>query len=895
MGWVEDNTNEDPMAKVGMRIRMLSMNDEEHPVDQGLEGTITHIDGLGTIHVRWDDGRALGVIPGLDEYQILPPEGEQVGPDDFEGLFGESLKGDMKKFSKAEKKFSKHVTKTGKDITKTLNKANKSLSEKENIKGGEAENMTPSDLAKKHGVKLKDIEKEIEVGVKIEMEHTDSKEKAKEIAMDHIAEFPDFYTNKKYGTIASEKGLEKVNEDESTYTIKDDVERILKTIKTAKPQHKETILKMISNLEKKYQKKYGEKEKFVELIGTLREKVGKKFDIDETTTTGALGSSPVQPLGTDINRGKLSKTVSSDVVTKGNLKNPTGTVYTIKPKTESRIIKVSDLLSEVADTDAIKLRDGGSYDGDSWVGDKGGWKRRKELAWKGGKISDILAKLDINWTDSDLSLTDKETDKINNINEGWLKKTKEDKLALEILERVKEEYPQDTEMRSFSYGSGNYIEFTLEGLRGNVKVRLESSYSYGDLRDSYGLWVNNRRLLASRWAIKKLYKYISKEFTKRKEAEDLKNIETDLISPDYAEDVFDALGDSDQMNEVKKDKDIHTAKWDRCFEKVSKEKGDEAAAGICTDSIGYEDSIKKSHRKKDKEEIEETTTFASVWGVNGPPVTPAFAAKKGKHGPSKKPIWKGGKIVQKIESDDILVKENFGDWQMSIRDKCKAKCQKKDLDFMSERLCEVECLTDEGYFNFSEDDYLEVSKGVSDLFNEENKIKWVKGGKFVKIKDKCTKFNNQPWCDSGNASDPLELSDTTFENVKRVSEKTGISEQEIMERINIFKSKDKKELEALKSKLRSILMNFQDGTFKKDDKIALKMYSDVKKQIKDLEQSKDETHTLSFKDRLKIKLAGIDEDQVLYNLNNGLPIDWRGSKEGYYEKIEPKANNRGSN
>jgi hypothetical protein len=57
MGWVEDNTNEDPMAKVGMRIRMLSMNDEEHPVDQGLEGTITHIDGLGTIHVRWDDGR----------------------------------------------------------------------------------------------------------------------------------------------------------------------------------------------------------------------------------------------------------------------------------------------------------------------------------------------------------------------------------------------------------------------------------------------------------------------------------------------------------------------------------------------------------------------------------------------------------------------------------------------------------------------------------------------------------------------------------------------------------------------------------------------------------------------------------------------------------------------
>jgi hypothetical protein len=266
MGWVEDNTNKDPMAKVGMRIRMLSMNDEEHPVDQGLEGVITHIDGLGTIHVRWDDGRTLGVIPGLDEYQILPPEDEQVGPDDFEGLFEASDPKPVLRGAKSTKA-GKNVTKNFKSALSKYRPKPKIKVEAENIKGGEAENMSPSDLAKKHGVKLKDIEKEIEVGVKIEMEHTDSKEKAKEIAMDHIAEFPDFYTNKKYGTIASEKGLETVNEEESTYTIKDDVERILKTIKTAKPQHKETILKMISNLEKKYQKKYGEKEKFVELIG----------------------------------------------------------------------------------------------------------------------------------------------------------------------------------------------------------------------------------------------------------------------------------------------------------------------------------------------------------------------------------------------------------------------------------------------------------------------------------------------------------------------------------------------------------------------------------------------------------------------------------------------------
>ena len=77
MGWVEDNTNKDPIAKVGMRIRMLSMEDE-FPVDEGMEGTIYNIDDLGTLHVKWDDGRNLGIIPGIDEYQVLPSEDEQI-------------------------------------------------------------------------------------------------------------------------------------------------------------------------------------------------------------------------------------------------------------------------------------------------------------------------------------------------------------------------------------------------------------------------------------------------------------------------------------------------------------------------------------------------------------------------------------------------------------------------------------------------------------------------------------------------------------------------------------------------------------------------------------------------------------------------------------------------
>lgn len=64
---------------------------------------------------------------------------------------------------------------------------------KNTIKGGKADKMTPQEIANKFKVSVYDIEAQLKKGVKIEMEHTDNKEKAKEIAMDHIIEFPDYY------------------------------------------------------------------------------------------------------------------------------------------------------------------------------------------------------------------------------------------------------------------------------------------------------------------------------------------------------------------------------------------------------------------------------------------------------------------------------------------------------------------------------------------------------------------------------------------------------------------------------------------------------------------------------------------------------------------------------
>lgn len=65
------------------------------------------------------------------------------------------------------------------------------------IEGGLSDDKTISNIAKKHGVKLSHIIKQIKLGVKVEMEHTNSPIIAKEIAKDHLWEDPNYYTKLK--------------------------------------------------------------------------------------------------------------------------------------------------------------------------------------------------------------------------------------------------------------------------------------------------------------------------------------------------------------------------------------------------------------------------------------------------------------------------------------------------------------------------------------------------------------------------------------------------------------------------------------------------------------------------------------------------------------------------
>lgn len=52
---------------------------------------------------------------------------------------------------------------------------------------------TFSQVCKKHGMSHEALLPELAKGVKVELEHTDNADVAREIALDHLDEYPDYY------------------------------------------------------------------------------------------------------------------------------------------------------------------------------------------------------------------------------------------------------------------------------------------------------------------------------------------------------------------------------------------------------------------------------------------------------------------------------------------------------------------------------------------------------------------------------------------------------------------------------------------------------------------------------------------------------------------------------
>lgn len=55
----------------GTRIRLNHMGHDPHPISDGTEGSVIHVDDIGTVHCHFDDGRVLGLIPGEDSFSRI--------------------------------------------------------------------------------------------------------------------------------------------------------------------------------------------------------------------------------------------------------------------------------------------------------------------------------------------------------------------------------------------------------------------------------------------------------------------------------------------------------------------------------------------------------------------------------------------------------------------------------------------------------------------------------------------------------------------------------------------------------------------------------------------------------------------------------------------------------
>ncbi len=128
---------------------------------------------------------------------ISPSESNPISGTDVRNWLG---KGDEKQrkagFMKAYPSFDEKVFKL---ITLTLNKLklkeNIDLVKEDEIPGGLAAGMTLNGIAKKHNVSVDMMVAEFKKGISVEMEHTSDREVAKEIALDHLYENPNYYTN----------------------------------------------------------------------------------------------------------------------------------------------------------------------------------------------------------------------------------------------------------------------------------------------------------------------------------------------------------------------------------------------------------------------------------------------------------------------------------------------------------------------------------------------------------------------------------------------------------------------------------------------------------------------------------------------------------------------------
>lgn len=63
----------------GTKIKLIKMYDFYNDLATGEEGIITSVDDLGTLNIKWENGSTLGLVVGVDEFEIIE-EQEKICP-----------------------------------------------------------------------------------------------------------------------------------------------------------------------------------------------------------------------------------------------------------------------------------------------------------------------------------------------------------------------------------------------------------------------------------------------------------------------------------------------------------------------------------------------------------------------------------------------------------------------------------------------------------------------------------------------------------------------------------------------------------------------------------------------------------------------------------------------
>ena len=65
--YVQDIKNRYP---AGTKV-VLDYMDDDWGLPSGLPGVVRYIDDIGTIHVGWENGSSLGLVPGVDRFHVV--------------------------------------------------------------------------------------------------------------------------------------------------------------------------------------------------------------------------------------------------------------------------------------------------------------------------------------------------------------------------------------------------------------------------------------------------------------------------------------------------------------------------------------------------------------------------------------------------------------------------------------------------------------------------------------------------------------------------------------------------------------------------------------------------------------------------------------------------------